>query len=657
MAAKYFLNCRGVFQGGGCKAVAYIGAYRRAMECGIGFTEFAGTSAGSIIAALAAAGATADEMENFLYKFDKSSLLYQEKGNWLTRNYVGLNLWIIKKTKHIKSIKAGKFSKLVAIAIDKLGVYESTFIKENVDRFLREKLGKNAEVRFSDLKYPLKIVAADLQEHRVKVWSSQKDYDFPVGKAVQCSCTFPFFFRPVDGRYVDGGVLSNLPIIFFPNKQGDIERTLAFSLKPQQEESEGDKFLDYVSSIVNTVIEGASQIQLEERQKTVVIDVETKLGLFDFEELNRDSDKCRESIQLGAVAIDKFLDQEGRNFLVSGERTKNYFTNVEQIYNQVIYFADWTKENNQIVVATKTLKWVWNLFVPLASLRKKNTKIDVYFEQYSNNGEKQVLQESRVRLLLHLGINIHVLTQGELPVYGFFFNHNNSWYGVVIDMVMSNYGKQVVYGRKLSAGTKVDSRIVTGLVYAVQSCSNIQSRIGLLHAPLIIRRLNSLNKVESKLKATNVYSRATFSNMSLEIEKLYFLTNSVHGYKYRTMQMLDSLYGGGRDYYPAEIELANGKNSLMCPLLVDEIEGKYYVIEGHVRLLYIYRNGGRIANCVVAQRTSRTITGKTFKISDLTISDKNFELGTIVALRPDKQTNKTSRGIESALRPPKNYLK
>ena len=41
---------------------------------------------------------------------------------------------------------------------------------------------------------------------------------YPVAKAVQCSCTFPFVFRPVDDRYVDGGVLSNLPTIVFPER-------------------------------------------------------------------------------------------------------------------------------------------------------------------------------------------------------------------------------------------------------------------------------------------------------------------------------------------------------------------------------------------------------------------------------------------------------
>ena len=63
---KIFDNCLAVFQGGGCKAIAYIGAYRAAVDRGVQFTELAGTSAGAIIAALIAAGATPEDLESFI---------------------------------------------------------------------------------------------------------------------------------------------------------------------------------------------------------------------------------------------------------------------------------------------------------------------------------------------------------------------------------------------------------------------------------------------------------------------------------------------------------------------------------------------------------------------------------------------------------------
>lgn len=68
--AKYFKNCLGVFQGGGCKAIAFVGAYRKAIEWRVFFSEVSGTSAGSIVAALVAAGATPDFLEEHLDALD-----------------------------------------------------------------------------------------------------------------------------------------------------------------------------------------------------------------------------------------------------------------------------------------------------------------------------------------------------------------------------------------------------------------------------------------------------------------------------------------------------------------------------------------------------------------------------------------------------------
>ena len=57
-----FTTCKGVFQGGGCRGFAYVGAYKAAVDAGVIFTEVCGTSAGSIFAAFIAAGATPEQM-------------------------------------------------------------------------------------------------------------------------------------------------------------------------------------------------------------------------------------------------------------------------------------------------------------------------------------------------------------------------------------------------------------------------------------------------------------------------------------------------------------------------------------------------------------------------------------------------------------------
>ncbi len=54
---QFYSDCLGVFQGGGCRAAAYAGAYEAAHQLGVRFSEVAGTSAGAIVASLIAAGA------------------------------------------------------------------------------------------------------------------------------------------------------------------------------------------------------------------------------------------------------------------------------------------------------------------------------------------------------------------------------------------------------------------------------------------------------------------------------------------------------------------------------------------------------------------------------------------------------------------------
>src|SRR4051812_3136623 len=57
---RFYSDCIGVFQGGGCRVAAFAGAYEAAFNLGVRLTEVAGTSAGAIVAALLAAGAEAD---------------------------------------------------------------------------------------------------------------------------------------------------------------------------------------------------------------------------------------------------------------------------------------------------------------------------------------------------------------------------------------------------------------------------------------------------------------------------------------------------------------------------------------------------------------------------------------------------------------------
>ena len=64
-----------VFEGGGVKGISLAGAVQGAQDCGIQFNRVAGTSSGSIVAALLAAGYRAEEMKVIIENTPFVSLL------------------------------------------------------------------------------------------------------------------------------------------------------------------------------------------------------------------------------------------------------------------------------------------------------------------------------------------------------------------------------------------------------------------------------------------------------------------------------------------------------------------------------------------------------------------------------------------------------
>lgn len=646
MTAKYFLNCRGVFQGGGCKAVAYIGAYRRALQCGIGFSEFAGTSAGSIIAALAAAGCTPEEMEQFLFGLDMKVFKTYESSGFIKKNYIRTNLLLMEIADWDFSGKIWGRGKMGALAIEKLGVQSSEYIETKIEETLQQKFPNvNATIRFSDLTFPLKIVAADIIEKRVKIWDNiNTPYD-SVAHAVRCSCSFPVFFRPVENRYIDGGILSNLPIIFFPDRDGGFERTIAFTLKHDSTESKNE-FKRYAQSVVDTLTEGAVDLQMKERDKAVVIEVPTKVGLFDFDKINKQNADYKASIAMGEKAVDEFLRNEETRFKESCEYHGDSLKNAEQIYNQIIYMS---VDSTKVTIVSQSLQWVWGLFLQLVNLVSRGIVVEVYTDNKNLKGVRKEVENSRIRLLNHLGIDVHV-AQSRMFAHGFYFENHGTLSGIAI----KSDGSSFAFGSLLT--TPVDETIIKGLLSSLKNIS-FTVKAGLSKPSLQVTTLADTSNIKKCLSKCPHYAKSTYTIEKLKLKDLVFLTKYVQGYKYRQMEYLNSICPIAEEI-PETIELSNAKLSNMCPILVDEINGKYYVIEGYARMLYLKRQGVSIAPCVVTHNSTRSfkVQAKQYCIDDLCITDKNFEIGTVVGMSGNQSQKKPSREIENGLRPPKTYL-
>jgi NTE family protein len=72
-----------VFEGGGLKGIALVGAYSVLEERGYRPQNIAGTSAGAIVAALLAAGYTAAELRQIITDCDLNSFKDRARKSWL----------------------------------------------------------------------------------------------------------------------------------------------------------------------------------------------------------------------------------------------------------------------------------------------------------------------------------------------------------------------------------------------------------------------------------------------------------------------------------------------------------------------------------------------------------------------------------------------
>jgi NTE family protein len=196
------LKADAVFEGGGARGIAFIGAIQAMEEEKVEWQRLAGTSAGAVIAALLASGYKSYEIRDHLSKLDFSKL----------RGRTYLNRIPI-------------FGSLLELMIH-LGIFKNDYLEIWMDSLLLEKGIKT----FADLpEEKLKIIASDVTNGQMLVLPDDLDRygmtpaDFKVSTAVMMSASLPFFFRPVIWKskdrkksyILDGGLLSNFPIWIF----------------------------------------------------------------------------------------------------------------------------------------------------------------------------------------------------------------------------------------------------------------------------------------------------------------------------------------------------------------------------------------------------------------------------------------------------------
>jgi NTE family protein len=183
-----------VLEGGGVKGLGLVGAVLHLMREGYTFPRVAGTSAGSIVAAFLAAGATAGRLADIMDRLE-----YSRVPDRAGLPGVGESLGLVRHS----------------------GAHPGNYIHG----FVRDELERLGVRTFADLRRrTLVVTATDIT--RGQLLRLPWDYESlgldpdeqPVADAVRASISIPLFFEPVqlaDRTLVDGGVLSNFPIAMF----------------------------------------------------------------------------------------------------------------------------------------------------------------------------------------------------------------------------------------------------------------------------------------------------------------------------------------------------------------------------------------------------------------------------------------------------------
>ncbi|HBB32458.1 MAG TPA: hypothetical protein DDZ80_23155 [Cyanobacteria bacterium UBA8803] len=263
------------FQGGGALGMAHLGAWQ-VISQHFQIVGTAGTSSGSIVAALCAAGFTPDEA---IERFNQL--------NW--SDYVKPKSWWKLWTERNAYYDGKHFQEWLKEQLSKGG-----------NRGRKKVLPKlpNGDVTFANLyeftQIYLAIVACDLHDEKAKpiVFDKDRLSDYGVSFAVRASISIPGFFEPLplSGRselLVDGGFLLNFPVEFLYEPANNMDGRhviIGVRFKQRQKYLDAPNIIEILKATGDLMIRRGSLPPDYIKEKENYIDV--AINVDDFNSLN-----------------------------------------------------------------------------------------------------------------------------------------------------------------------------------------------------------------------------------------------------------------------------------------------------------------------------------------------------------------------------------
>ncbi len=221
--------------GGGARGIAHIGVLQALEEEEIFPTYIAGTSAGSLVGVLYAAG--------------------------------------LKPVQMLKIAQETSLFRVFRLQL-RLGLIDLSQVKTILAEYVKED-------NFSALEKKLFVCVTNIEKGK---WEIRQEGE--LFNTVVASCSIPVIFKPVklDGQlYVDGGVLNNLPVeplrIF-------CDKVIGVSVVPFHHQTEMSGMLEIAERSIDLVLNESMHSRLSQCDIALEIEGITKYGMFNFNKAN-----------------------------------------------------------------------------------------------------------------------------------------------------------------------------------------------------------------------------------------------------------------------------------------------------------------------------------------------------------------------------------
>jgi NTE family protein len=280
-----------VFEGGGIKGVAYIGALKalNKLDKMKHIKRTIGTSVGSIFALLTSMKCTDEQIDKYFWTLLNEMTKFHDNIFTETSNF-----------------------------INNMGLHNNENMYNAVNLIISELYNKN-NITFAQLyeltNTELTVVATCLSTRKIAYFNHTSYPDMEVAKSIQISTSVPLFYTMTKWDnmiWADGAIVENFPIEYFDNSDGTFdENTLGFLFEydtKKQKLYSIDNLVDLFGGIENTFLENNVRQSINKTQNRFIIDIDTgDISSLDF---NIPQDKLDFLINQGLKSTMEFFSGE-----------------------------------------------------------------------------------------------------------------------------------------------------------------------------------------------------------------------------------------------------------------------------------------------------------------------------------------------------------